>query len=318
MKAKPLFGTPKRFNSIDKSQSILLYDSLNLFFSCTLSKAYGAFATSSGKPSAHIYGTFSRIRGHIKKFTKTGQKVALVFAWDNEPKKALEILPEYKLNRDERQVLDAEDLEWRLKEYRRFLSTFPCTFVESPEEEADNVIATLSTNYPRKRFHIMSSDKDLWQLLVKPNVKIVSLRKSELITEADILNKYGIKDKKEAYKIALYKAVMGDAGDNIPKIPRMPSKDFNKVLKEISYKTDEDCVEILLKRASTQAKTKCYDLLQENVNMVKRNLLLTRLKEDVALYSEYHPGHKVEMENFLTDYECHSVLDKGGYGFFFE
>lgn len=315
---KPLFEQPKRFNPINKAQTVLLYDSLNLFFSCVLSKAYGSFSTGGGKPSAHVYGTFSRIRGHIKKFTKPGQRVALVFAWDNEPKKAIELLPEYKMNRDERQQLDAEDLHWRLREYRKFLSTFPCTFVETEDEEADNVIASLIAQQSRKKFYIMSSDKDLWQLLTKPNTRIVSLRKSELVTESDLMKKYDIRYKKEAYKVALYKAVMGDSGDNIPKIPRMPSKDFHEAMRNISYRNNDDCVKILIESASKLAKPRCHDLLNEHVELVKRNLLLTRLKEDLDLKEKYHSGNKGKMEEFFNTYECNSILHGNGYEFLFE
>jgi len=317
MKIKAAFGTPKRFNEIGKSQTVLVYDSLNLFFSCVLSKAYGSFATSSGKPSAHIYGTFSRIRGHIKKLTKPGQRVALVFAWDNEPKRAMEILPSYKMNRDETQQLEEDDLNWRLSEYRKFLSTFPCTFVDSHYEEADDVIATLVSQYQKKRCYILSSDKDLWQLLTKPNVRIISLRKSEPVTEADLLKKYDIRSRKEAYKVDLYKAVMGDSSDNIPKVPRIPTKDFHEAMQGLKYTREDDCIELLLKRTSKLEKPRCHKLISENLDVVKRNLLLTRLKEDLDLRLEYHPGNKANLEEFLATYECNSILHGNGYDFLF-
>lgn len=317
MKMKPLFGAPKRFNTIDKAQTVLVYDSLNLFFSCVLSKAYAQFATGTGRPSAHIYGPFSRIRGHIRKFTKPGQRVALVFAWDNEPKEAKEILPQYKMNRDEHQQLDEEDLHWRLSEYRAFLSTFPCTFVDAEDEEADNAIATLAAQQPRKKIYVMSSDKDLWQLLSKPNVKIVSLRKSELVTEADLLHKYALHGRKEAYKVDLYKAVMGDVSDNIPKVPRMPSKDFHKAMGGLKYTPDDDCVEMLLEAADQLEKPRAHTLLTEHVDLVRRNLLLTRLKEGLDLRIDYNPGDQPKMEDFLATYECNSILQGNGYEFLF-
>jgi 5'-3' exonuclease len=317
MKMKPLFGAPKRFNTIDKSQTILLYDSLNLFFSCVLSKAYAAFSTGTGKPSAHIYGPFSRIRGHVRKFTKPGHRVALVFAWDNEPKEAMRILPEYKMNRDESQHLEEEDLHWRLSEYKAFLATFPSTFIDVEDEEADNAIATLAHQQSRKKVFVMSSDKDLWQLLSKPNVKVISLRKSEPVTEADLLKRYDIRSRRDAYKVDLYKAVMGDVSDNIPKVPRIPSRDFHMAMSPLRYTPEDDCIEMLLESASKLEKPRAYTLLQEHLPLIRRNLLLTRLKNDLELRSEYNPGNQLRMEEILATYECNSLLQGNGYEFLF-
>ncbi len=314
---KPLFGQPKRFNTLDKSQTVLIYDSLNLFFSCVLSKAYAEFSTGTGRPSAHIFGPFSRIRGHVRKFTKPGQRVSLVFAWDNEPKEAIELLPQYKMNRDERQTLEEEDLHWRLSEYKDFLATFPSTFVESPDQEADSVIATLVKQQPRKKLFVMSSDQDLWQLLSQSNVKIVSLRKSELVTEADLLRKYAIRSRREAYKVDLYKAVMGDTSDNIPKVPRIPSKAFHEAMSGLRYTQADDCVTMLLEQAARLEKPRAHTLLTEHVDLVRRNLLITRLKGDLDLKFDYNPGNKLKLEEFLAIYECNSILQGGGYEFLF-
>lgn len=314
---KPLFeNTEKRFTTIDNANVVLLYDSLNLFFSVVLGKATGMLATTDGRPSAQIYSAFTRIRSHIRQFTKVGQRVALVFAWDNEPREKQEVFPEYKMNRDAVQQLDAEDLSMRMESFKAMLKEIPSTFVEAPYEEADDVIATLVTNH-RKPIYVLSSDKDLWSLLQNRRVKIVSLRKGAVITDGDLEAKYALPNRKSAYKISLYKAVMGDVSDNIPKVPRIPSKAFHEALNSISYGPEDDCVSMLIESASRLEKPRAHKLLVEHESLVRRNLLLVTLKDKVDLRAEYHEGSKGNLEDIFESYECRSLLAEGKHEFLY-
>jgi DNA polymerase-1 len=313
---KPLFEAPKRFTTIDKASTILVYDALNLFFSVTLSKFLGVLATADGRPSSQVYGTFTRIRSHITKFTKSGQRVALVFAWDNEPEGKRMLFPGYKMNRDAGQVLEEEEHRTRMESFVEMLMQLPCTFVEAEGEEADDVIAALAFGQ-RKPTCVMSSDKDLWQLLTNPRVKIVSLRKSEVVTEADLMAKYALNTRRNAYKIALYKAVMGDASDNIPKVPRIPSKAFHEALNGISYDPEDDCVGLLLEAASALEKPRAYNLLVEHETMIRRNLEIVTLKKNLEYRATYYEGNQEALEGIFQDFECYSLLDGGKHEFLY-
>ncbi len=316
MKMKPLFGAPKRFTTIDQANVVMVYDTLNLFFSVVLSKSIGMLATQDGRPSAQIYGAFNRIRSHVTKFTKPGQRVALVFAWDNEPKEKQELFPEYKANRDANQQLEEHDRVERMASFMAMLQQFPCTFVDAPDTEADDVIATLVLNQ-RKPTYVFSSDKDLWPLLRSSRVKIVSLRKSEVITDLDLQAKYALTGRKTAYKVPLYKAVMGDASDNIPKVPRIPTKDFHEALNGISYTSEDDCIGMLIAQAATLAKPRAHKLLVEHETLVRRNLEIVTLKENLEYRANWHEGSKENLEAILHSYECRSVLGDGKHEFLY-
>lgn len=317
MRMKPLFDTTaKRFTTIDNANVVLLYDTLNLFFSVVLGKVTGMFSTQDGRPSAQVYSAFMRIRAHIRQYTKPGQRVALVFAWDNQPKAKQEIFPEYKMNRDAVQKLDEDDMSFRMGSFKEMLKAFPCTFIEAPEEEADDVIATLIASH-RKPTYIMSSDKDLWPLLQNSRVKIVNMRKSAVVTDLDLEDKYALPNRKNAYKVGLYKAVMGDASDNVPKVPRIPSKAFHEALNDISYSQEDDCVSMLIERASKLEKPRAHTLLVEHEAMIRRNLLIVTLKEKVDLRAEYNEGSKEHLEAIFEDFECRSLLGEGKHEFLY-
>jgi 5'-3' exonuclease len=316
MKMKALFGTQSRFTTPDKASAIFVYDALNLFFSVVLSKHLGPLATSDGRPSSQVFGTFQRIRGHVKKYTKPGQRIAIVIAIDNEPKEKRLLFPEYKMNRDENQVMLEEERNERLESYYAFLKTFPCTFAESPGEEADDVIATITSKY-RKPTFVFSSDKDLWQLLNNPRVQQISLRKSEKVTDADLLKKFDL-TRKRAHMVSLYKAVMGDVSDNIPKVPRIPTKAFHEAMGKISYVEGAgDPVSMVIEAAETLDKPRAHTLLVEHEQLVRRNLDIITLKKDLDLQETHYPGSKQGLADILDHYECNTILAQGNHEFLF-
>jgi DNA polymerase-1 len=316
MKMQPLFGTQSRFTTPDKANVILVYDSLNLFFSVVLSKFLAPLATQDGRPSSQVFGTFNRIRGHVKKYTKPGERVALMIALDNEPREKKALLPEYKMNRDENQVLREEEKTERMESYYDFLRTFPCTFVDAEYEEADDVIASLTQKY-RKRIYVMSSDKDLWQLLANLRVQQISLRQSEKVTDADLLKQFDT-TRKRAHMIALYKAVMGDKSDNIPKVPRIPTKAFHEAMRAISYNENcEDPVTLVMEAAAALENPRAHALLVEHEKRVRRNLQIVTLKKDLVMREVFHPGNQAQMETILEHFECYSILAGSNHEFLF-
>jgi 5'-3' exonuclease len=316
MKMTPLFATQSRFTTPDKASAIFVYDALNLFFSVTLSKFLGPLSTSDGRPSSQVFGTFQRIRGHVKKHSKPGQRIALVIALDNEPKEKRTLLPEYKMNRDQNQVMLEEERNERLDSYYDFLRTFPCTFAECPNEEADDVIATLTKKY-RKPTFVFSSDKDLWQLLNNPRVQQVSLRESQKVSDADLLKKFDL-SRKRAHMVALYKAVMGDVSDNIPKVTRIPTKEFHEAMRSVQYvEGRDDPVGLVIAAAAKLEKPRVHKLLVEYEKRVRRNLEIITLKKDLELEETHYPGSKQQMADILNHYECNTILASGNHEFLF-
>ena len=118
------------------------------------------------------------------------------------------IYPEYKANRKEfRDKHDDIDWEHIFKNYEFLLhnlqSFTPIKTVKIYSIEGDDIISYLC-RYSKDKVTIVSQDKDMYQLLLLPNVQIYSPRKKDLVWE------------EQPHLIAEDKIKHGDKGDNIP------------------------------------------------------------------------------------------------------
>ena len=88
------------------------------------------------------------------------------------------------------------------------------------EFEADDALATAAARYRRdrrvERVLICSPDKDLAQCVRGQRVVLVDRRRKKTIDEAAVVEKYGVGPA----SIADWLALVGDAADGIPGIPR--------------------------------------------------------------------------------------------------
>jgi DNA polymerase-1 len=94
----------------------------------------------------------------------------------------------------------------------------------NPEEEADDVIATLTRKeFSRQNNVVFSTDKDLLQL-VNGNTSLlvpaVGSRNEILFDSATVVKTIGVPSEKMVQLRAFY----GDPSDNIPGVPRVPKK----------------------------------------------------------------------------------------------
>lgn len=148
-----------------------------------------------------------------------------------------DIYPEYKRGRTKA----GEDVFAFLDFFKECLKHTNATFIEVPFYEADDVIAYLAETLPA--CHIYSTDADLWALKIHPNVTM----------------------EREDFKCVpeythLYKAIVGDASDNIKGVRGVGEAAFNKMLEtgEVPPKVREaeKEVEVLLKVTSFMLPSK--------------------------------------------------------------
>ena len=198
-----------------------------------------------------------------------------VFVEDDHDEVKYRLFPGYKANRD-RNKFDPRPLA---KGYLRNSLTPSARWVRSPGHEADDAIATLACQYAAEGNDaiVVSGDKDLWQLLQHPGIRIYSPAHKGFITPIHIAKAFnGLTNPK---LIALHKALWGDSGDNVPNaVPRM-----QKPLIPVMDASDGTLSDFLEKTDQHGLSDRCVHLLQENLRQVVINDNLVRLKLDLPL-----------------------------------
>jgi 5'-3' exonuclease len=147
---------------------------------------------------------------------------------DSPPYKRKELSPEYKANREAAPPVAHAQFD-RVKA-RLVSDGFLLWSV--PGHEADDVIATatkraLGLDEP-VRVTIASNDKDLLQLVRDPSVEYVSTATGKLLTEAAVIEKFGVKPE----QMTDFLALIGDKSDNIDGVPSVGPKHAAKLLGE--------------------------------------------------------------------------------------
>ncbi len=208
-------------------RKIILVDGFALVF-----KAYYAFIsnplkTSNGKPTSILFGFMRMLMKTIKELNPD----YLVVALESEQKTfRSEIYPEYKANRPE----PPDDLKMQIPWLITLFEKFNIPSISVQGYEADDVIATLATEYKNKSHidvYILSSDKDLMQL-VGGNVKCIT--GSRGVTDIKILDEKGVEEKigVRPEKILDFLALTGDSADNIPGVKGVGKKTAAKLLSQ--------------------------------------------------------------------------------------
>ncbi|MDP1830324.1 MAG: DNA polymerase I [Archangium sp.] len=246
-------------------KTVTLIDASGIIF-----RAYHALpplTTSKGVPTHAVLG-FTRM---MLKMLRERKPTHLALCFDRDSRKGrLAIDPNYKANRSE----TPSDLLSQFELIRKIAQVLEFPIVEMPGWEADDVIATLTDRAREKGFEveIITSDKDFLQLL-KPGVRIFDPMKDKPITEADALERYGVK----ASQMRDYQALVGDAIDNIPKVPGIGPKTAADLL------TQFGTVEVLMGRLDEVKKPKIQEALKANLDQLKRALQLVSFRHELPL-----------------------------------
>lgn len=244
-------------------KTLTLIDASGLIF-----RAYHALpplTTSKGQPTNAVLG-FTRM---VLKLMRERAPTHLVLCFDRDSRKGrLAIDPQYKANRE----APPADLVSQFELIRKITEVLQVPIAEVPGWEADDVIATLVDRALADGFHaeIITSDKDFLQLL-KPGVAIFDPMKDKPITEADALERFGVK----ASQMRDYQALVGDAVDNIPKVPGIGPKTAADLLAQFGT------VEVLMSRVDEVQKPKIREGIRANLEQIQRALQLVSFRHDL-------------------------------------
>ena len=221
-----------------------------------------------GTPVNAIYG-FCQMLGKLAKGSAGGYLVVALDAKGGSFRH--EIYPEYKANR----VEPPEDLIPQFALMREALDAFGLHSVEVPGFEADDIIASLAHEAHKDgaRVTIVSSDKDMMQLIEDGAVTLWDPMKNRTLDSSAVQEKFGVTPE----RVIDVQALAGDSSDNIPGVPKIGPKIAAELINRFGT------LEELLARTEEVTQTKRRENLQEFTDLARISKQLVTLRTDVPL-----------------------------------
>ncbi len=212
---------------MSKKCDVFLIDGFSLLY-----RAYYGYppnlTTPTGVPINAVYGFVTLMLNAIEQFQP---KYFAICMDRKEPTYRHNIFPEYKANRS------APDDEFliQIPEFKRIISAFDIPLFELAGYESDDLLGALSKLFTEKKLmtFIMSGDLDLLQL-VNEHTHIITNKKG--VSNYVVYNQDSVFERFELMpsQIIDFKALKGDASDNIPGVKGVGDKTATKLLLDFS------------------------------------------------------------------------------------
>jgi len=261
--------------------------------------------TPKGEPINAVYGLSSI----LLKLLREHNPDYVAAAFDRpEPTFRDEIFKEYKAHRPP----TADELISQLIKAHETFEKFGIRVVEQPGLEADDIVGTLAEKMkqePEIKVVIFSGDKDNLQLIDGDRVVVELLKTgvSKTITynEALFLQEYGFSPR----QLVDYKALIGDASDNIPGVTGIGPKGATDLIKQ--YGTIEKMYEEIglipkevLRKKLEAGRESAF--LSKKLAAIKRDADLNVSLEDL----KQHPLNKEELKNYFAELGFKSLVER--------
>ena len=219
-------------------------------------------STSAGFPTGAVYGFFQTLKKIIDKYDP--KYLGVCFDVSRKTFRQ-EKFKEYKIQRPPL----PDELKAQIPIIKKLIDFMGIALIEKEGFEADDVITTLTQDSKKAKNNtvIVTSDKDMYQLLDKDNVTVYNPVKEALIDEEAFKEEFGFEPK----SIIDYLSLTGDSTDNVPGAKGIGKVGATKLIK--SFGTIENIFKNIEK-----IEPKLQKLLKDS----KDDVLLS--KELVKLY----------------------------------
>ena len=187
-----------------------------------------------------------------------------------------DIVSDYKANRAAMPDDLAEQIAW----VHEACEAMGVPILTSPGYEADDVIGTLAIRAVAAGYDvsIVSIDKDFFQLVADPHVKVYDPREDGTwFDESGVVQKFGVRPAQVVDVLAL----VGDASDNVSGVPGIGKKGA------IDLMTRFGGLDALLDGAAAQLKGKQRDTLIEHRDDALRSRELVTIRTNVPLEVDF-------------------------------
>ena len=246
-------------------QKLILIDGSSFLFRAF--HAVPPLSNAQGQPTNAIYGVSNMLRKLINDYNTP--YFTVVF---DAPGKTFrhDLYDQYKAHRPPM----PDDLRVQIQPLHDLIRSLGLPLIMEYGVEADDVLGSLAQSAARQGFQVIIStgDKDMAQLVTEQ----ITLENSMTNTALDIKGveeKFGVKPE----QIIDYLALMGDAEDNIPGVPKVGPKTAAKWLQEYGN------LDNLIAHAN-EIKGKIGENLRESLEQLPLSRELTTIKCDVALH----------------------------------
>lgn len=277
---------------------LLLIDGNNLIFRAYYATSYsGIMKTSFGAYTNAVYAFANMLNKALKQIKPEYCAVAFdkgkhTFRHD--------LNPDYKGGR---KATPAELIE-QFETVRKMLKAYNIPYLEFEDIEADDIIGTLSKKFSDTETCILSSDKDLLQLIDDTtSVYVMKKGLSDIVQmdERALYEEYGLKPA----QIIDFKGLAGDSSDNIKGVEGVGEKTAIKLLQ--SYETVEGIYEHI-----DEVKGKMKEKLINGKDSAFLSKTLATIKTDVNIDMQLD-DLRLDINNdtknaFFVEYEMKSLV----------
>lgn len=182
-----------------------------------------------------------------------------------------EIYPEYKAHRPPA----PEDLVPQFPMIRDATRAFSLPCIEMHGLEADDLIASYARAAVARGWQvtIVSTDKDLMQLIEPGRIDMLDPMKSERLGPQAVIDKFGVGPDLLGEVLGL----MGDSADNVPGVPGIGPKTAAKLIQQFGT------IEAVLSAAPEMKPSKMQENLISFAEQARLSRILVTLKEDAPL-----------------------------------
>lgn len=233
-------------------------------------RAYHAvppLSTKKGVPTNAVLGFTRMVLKALRELKPT--HVALAFDLESRTERQ-KIDPNYKANRK----APPEDLVPQFALIRRVVQVLNLPVLEHAGWEADDVIGTLARRAKEAGFcvEVVTGDKDFIQI-VDEDVRLFDPMNDRRTGPAEVKERLGI----EPRQMRDYLSLVGDAVDNVPKVPGVGEKTATDLLLQFGD------VDTLLARVDEVKKPKIREAIASHRDSVLRARQLVTFKTDLPL-----------------------------------
>jgi len=186
-----------------------------------------------------------------------------------------ELYPDYKAHRPPA----PEDLVPQFPLIRDATRAFNLPCIEMGGYEADDLIATYARQAAASgaTVRIVSSDKDLMQLIVENVIELYDPMKNRKLGPEAVMEKFGVGPD----KVIDVQALIGDSTDNVPGAPGIGPKTAAELIATFGS------LDAILERASEVKQPKRRETLINHADQIRLSRALVTLKDDVPVEEKW-------------------------------